>query len=166
MSGNSRLYGSGMYGARRWLSAVAVGLCGAGAGDAAAFCEDLHRFMQRPEAAQPAKPEMTLPIPNAAKPTCGQGRLMSGAVSAHCYWGFGYRSDAALQSFGTTLSQVAACLSVTEATRIERSVNHPDSYELHSFDRGAGTLHVSLKDKAALQNTLIFLRMEHLAPDD
>lgn len=39
-------------------------------------------------------------------------------------------------------------------------VNHPDSYDLLQFNFGPAIVSVSLKDKAALAKTYVFLRIE------
>ena len=41
-------------------------------------------------------------------------------------------------------------------------VNHPDSYDLHEWRTPSGTYAISVKDKGALNRTLVFLRY---APD-
>ncbi len=42
----------------------------------------------------------------------------------------------------------------------ETQVNHPDSYYLRAWVHGRHVYTVSVKDKAALNRTLVFIRLE------
>jgi hypothetical protein len=45
----------------------------------------------------------------------------------------------------------------------DQSVNHPDAYDLRLFRLDGAEFAVSLKDKGALQQTLVFLRVPQSA---
>lgn len=75
-----------------------------------------------------------------------------------CTWAFDYRDPAAQALFDRLLTQIAACLGPEHRFRQDSGVNHPDFYDLRLISDGAGTLAVSIKDKAGLQQTFVFLR--------
>jgi hypothetical protein len=87
-------------------------------------------------------------------PSCGLG----GTVALHCAWPFEYRSAQALDAFDSLLGQVAACADPIAAD--PSSVSQPDSYDLRQFHSRMGVIRVSLKDKGALNQTYVFLRVE------
>jgi hypothetical protein len=89
---------------------------------------------------------------------CAPSRGLSGTVALHCAWPFEYRSVQSLDAFESLLGQVAACANPIAADT--SSVNHPDSYDLRQFSSGVGVISVSLKDKGALNQTYVFLRVE------
>jgi hypothetical protein len=91
---------------------------------------------------------------------CRTSLALSGGSHVHCNWSFGYRSDQAKQVFQGLISAVATCLGPEAAMTTESSVNHPDAYDLRMFDRGGQEFAVSLKDKGALQQTLVFVRVQ------
>ncbi len=134
--------------------ASAVILVWAGPSLSADVCNALERF------AQEAEPVTAL-IDKAPAPVCGTSLAVSGVQSSHCYWAFDYRSDAARGGFLQVAAGVAAC---ADPIAQEGDVNHPDSYDLRQFDLGGATVAVSLKDKGALQQTLVFLRVEARSP--
>ena len=90
---------------------------------------------------------------------CGTSLALSGAVSNHCYWSFPYRSAASVQSFDAMVQRVANCASVDGRLYGGDMVNHPDTYDLRRFMVAGNIVNVSLKDKASLQKTIVFLRI-------
>ena len=78
-----------------------------------------------------------------------------------CQWIFDYRSEAAQRYFQQMVAEVHACKGAVALPK-DQPVNHPDSYELISYQLGNEVLTVSLKDKAALDQTFVFLRVEPL----
>jgi len=90
--------------------------------------------------------------------SCGNATGMDGQVSRHCYWAFDYRSDKAKTAYRSLHKQFIAC-SRTQGDVQDEGVNHPDSYTLENFDFGAHNIALSLKDKATLNQTLIFVRL-------
>ena len=89
---------------------------------------------------------------------CRTSLALSGGSHVHCNWSFGYRSDQAEQVFQGLINAMATCLAPDAAMTTDSSVNHPDAYDLRMFDRGGQEFAVSLKDKGALQQTLVFVR--------
>jgi hypothetical protein len=88
---------------------------------------------------------------------CQTSIALGGATSAHCAWGFAYRSVASQQVFEDFLNRIAAC--GTPITQTGPEVSHPDSYDLRQFQVDGKTVSVSLKDKGALAQTYVFLRV-------
>ena len=80
---------------------------------------------------------------------------MGGGRSLHCMWAFAYRSEAATQAFETLLNQIGKCGG--DSAVQDQDVNHPDFYDLRLFSVADNTVGVSLKDKGALSQTLVFL---------
>ncbi|MEP6266757.1 MAG: hypothetical protein ABJ139_05415 [Paracoccaceae bacterium] len=136
-----------------WVSLLCGNLQGV---SAAPFCENLSRF-------EPAA-NHTLPMPQSSEQLpiadCGFTQALSGGTSNHCFWSFPYRSDAARAFFEGTVKDISECTMVTSEPLDESAVNHPDSYDLRRFEEGGKVISISLKDKGALQKTVVFLRME------
>lgn len=130
------------------------------------FCASLDRFMQPVTADTKNGEPVALPVPASPKPVCGTSMAPTGEISRHCHWSFDYRSAAAKDAFAATFDAATSCLAQKETSQSAPDVNHPDSYDLRAFEVDGGTLSVSLKDKGQLQQTLIFLRMEHLGTLD
>jgi hypothetical protein len=86
---------------------------------------------------------------------CKTSLGLQGGKSLHCMWTFPYRADTAAQAFDTLQSKVRACGAVERAQ--DQNVNHPDFYDLRIFSFGTETVGISLKDKAMLSQTLVFL---------
>ena len=85
---------------------------------------------------------------------------VSGAKNTHCYWGFPYRSDDAAKMFQDMVADASACLGRGVTVMKDQSVNHPDAYDLRAFKLDEREIGVSIKDKGALQQTLVFLRVQ------
>ncbi|MEL6996777.1 MAG: hypothetical protein AAFP68_00830 [Pseudomonadota bacterium] len=90
--------------------------------------------------------------------TCGTALTTGGGREIHCRWSFAYRDEAAISLHDRIASDVQTCLNATAVPR-EDGVNHPDSYDQQRFHAGDVDLSLSLKDKAALQRTFVFLRI-------
>lgn len=76
---------------------------------------------------------------------------------AVCQWRFDYRSKSATGLYDMFSKQLENCLG-SEVT-VDEGVNHPDSYDLRQYQSKSGMIYVSIKDKAALQQTIVFLRV-------
>ncbi|MEM9584650.1 MAG: hypothetical protein AAGA08_16185 [Pseudomonadota bacterium] len=97
-------------------------------------------------------------------PSCRSSLAQSGATSLHCGWPFQYRASQAKDAFLALVEDVQACLG-PDASRVgDPKVNHPDFYELQVFGVAEGEVGVSLKDKASLQKTYVFLRITPASP--
>lgn len=90
---------------------------------------------------------------------CSTSQGVSGTVAQHCRWPFAFRAPAAEAAFEKMSDDVAACLNAP-ALPEEGGVNHPDSYDQRLFRTPEATVSVALKDKGALQQTFVFLRVE------
>ncbi|MEM6374950.1 MAG: hypothetical protein AAF686_01840 [Pseudomonadota bacterium] len=75
-----------------------------------------------------------------------------------CQWSFDYRSAAANALFGHISADLVACLGPAKA--LEPGVNHPDSYQLRQFEAPERLISLSLKDKASLEQSFVFLRVD------
>jgi len=90
---------------------------------------------------------------------CRESLALGGARSFHCFLAFEYRSDAAIEAFEDIVTEVTACIGPMAIIKTDQSVNHPDAYDLREFQTGARSYAVSIKDKGALQQTLVFVRV-------
>lgn len=90
--------------------------------------------------------------------TCTTSRVLGGGTSTDCYWAFDFRADAAIAFFDAQADLLRHCadgpVTVEGAT-----VNHPDSYDQLTADINGQAVSLSLKDKGALGQTLVFLRV-------
>ncbi|WP_299554413.1 hypothetical protein [uncultured Tateyamaria sp.] len=89
--------------------------------------------------------------------TCTTSLDLTGARAINCRWPFDYRADAAMDAFIALLNATEHCLNADGVT--DQDVNHPDSYDLRTFDTETAQVSVSIKDKGALQQTYVFLRV-------
>ena len=71
---------------------------------------------------------------------------------------FDYRAPEAEMMRRHLASGLKACLRAT-AVAAETGVNHPDSYDQQRFRAEGAELSLSLKDKAALDKSFVFLRV-------
>ncbi len=84
---------------------------------------------------------------------------LSGDSGVSCHWEFAFRGAAAQQHADALWSTITRCRSGT-VLGPDLRVNHPDSYDLRELKTGNVTYRVSLKDKAAQNRTLVFLRRD------
>ncbi|MEM7179238.1 MAG: hypothetical protein AAGD47_09775 [Pseudomonadota bacterium] len=84
---------------------------------------------------------------------------LSGGSGVSCHWEFAFRGAAAQHHADELWSTLTRCRSGVVLGPDIR-VNHPDSYDLRELNAGEVTYRVSLKDKAALNRTLVFLRLD------
>lgn len=119
----------------------------------AEVCTDLKHVLRL------AQNGVTDPIPTGAE-SCASSRTGSGEVAIHCAWAFPYREHRATEMFEALARSVSDCLGAETEPIPDLGVNHPDSYYLHHFRVADATLAVSMKDKAALGKTYIFIRAE------
>jgi hypothetical protein len=102
----------------------------------------------------------SLPAPFDSKVKCQLSMTLKGGIAHHCGWPFAFRASEARAAFEAMLDSVAECLGEGAEVTSDLGVNHPDTYDLKTFHAEAGTVSVSLKDKGALQQTYVFLRIE------
>jgi hypothetical protein len=84
----------------------------------------------------------------------------SGQYVLTCTWQFPYRSELAAGRFEAVRNLIAECADDPANVTKDQNVNHPDYYEAYYYGMGNHTLSASIKDKGALQKTLVFLRMK------
>ena len=101
--------------------------------------------------------DLTLTLPGTEISTkCTRSLMLSGGSQVHCGWAFPYRAPAAFERLVRT---VAACLGTEASMTVDQDVNHPDFYDLQTFQSKGREIGVSLKDKAGLSETYVFLRI-------
>lgn len=119
------------------------------AGPAFADCAALEAMASRDKAGATA-----LFAPYA--PTC-QTALQTTGETLVCYSEHPFRSETATALAEKIEAKIAACFDAPVRQQ-DAEVNHPDSYAARWFDVPAGRLYLSVKDKGALQKTLVFVR--------
>lgn len=118
------------------------------------FCDALTEL-----ATTQASPGLNLPNTDTAA-NCQTSLMLGGGSQVHCGWSFEYRTPAAQDAFAQTIVAVTNCLGPDTRATLDQDVNHPDFYDLQTFDADERVISVSLKDKGALQQTLVFIRIE------
>ncbi len=125
------------------------------------FCDRVSEIAQALAggAQAPLELRLSLPGPEVPEALCTVSQNLSGGKMAHCGWPFAYRAPEARQNFEALLEVVSTCMGAQVERSADQPVNHPDAYDLVEL-RGQGrVLGVSLKDKAGLQQTYVFLRI-------
>lgn len=112
-------------------------------------------------AAEPAECQIIDALEQAQIPnsTCTTYRTETSRTGVSCHWPFPYRSKDA-QVLGETLWQTLTTCRKGHSLGPDAQVNHPDSYALREWATNTGTYALSIKDKGALDQTLVFLRFE------
>lgn len=88
----------------------------------------------------------------------------AGTSGTSCHWEFPFRDQAA-QRFSDALWQSLVKCRTGRVLGADQRVNHPDSYDLREWETRPGTYAISVKDKGALNQTLVFFRFERVAGD-
>lgn len=94
---------------------------------------------------------------------CSQYRTLNASAGVSCYWEFSLRDGQATRFADAMWSEIKTCRN-GQTSASDLRVNHPDSYLLREWASDAGTYSVSIKDKIALNRTLVFVRFDKL-PD-
>lgn len=150
---SSILLPAAILGAVLFFAAKAVRAEGLCAGTMALIAEASAGF---PEAAELS--------PLAGAESCTMALALSGARSYHCAWRFPYRDGPARAAFEAFRRELETCLDPSSHGGADQRVNHPDSYDQRRFMAGAVWVTLSLKDKAALRSSYVFLGVEGAAP--
>ncbi len=87
-------------------------------------------------------------------------RKRSNRSSYHCGWAFPYRVKQAYDTFDALVRGVNQCIGRRATLHIDQSVNHPDYYALRRYETAQADVSVSVKDKSALGNTFVFIRVQ------
>ena len=104
--------------------------------------------------------DLILTLPGTQMPTqCTRSLVLSGGSQVHCGWAFPYRAPEATVAFERLVATVSECLGAEATMTADPDVNHPDFYDLQTFQMKGQEIGVSLKDKAGLSETYIFLRI-------
>ena len=104
--------------------------------------------------------QMVLDLPSGGPAEkCTRSLMLSGDVQTHCRWAFPYRAQAATQAFEALNVAISRCLGPTARMTSDPDVNHPDFYDLQIFQFGDQEIGISLKNKAALSQTFVFVRV-------
>ena len=89
--------------------------------------------------------------------TC-QTALQTTGETLVCYSEHPFRSETATDLAAEIEAEIAACFDAP-ARQSDTGVNHPDSYSARWFDVGEARIYLSVKDKGALEKTLVFVRV-------
>lgn len=145
-----------------WLAASALAGLGAGlSAQEAAFCDQLEQATAA-TSSQNVSAELVKTMLDGfggSPATCGFSMDLSGSRSANCHWAFSFRSDEANRTFADILAKLSACADPATGIQTDRPVNHPDFFDLRMLRVRGGEVGLSLKDKTALQQTYVFLRL-------
>lgn len=90
---------------------------------------------------------------------CATYLTAAATTGASCHWTFGFRDPAALTFADELWTELTVCRGGAHRADDQR-VNHPDSYDLREWAAERGVYAISVKDKGALNSTLVFLRFE------
>jgi hypothetical protein len=140
---------------KRFVSAILLSCGMAGTAQADGFCDQIDRVMAQEEVSA-----FSLPAPFESKVKCQLPMTLKGGIAHHCGWPFAFRTSEARAAFEAMLDSVKECMGEGAEVTTDLGANHPDTYDLKTFHTESGTVRVSLKDKGALQQTYVFLRIE------
>ena len=96
---------------------------------------------------------------NLAGSECSDYLTTTGKTGVSCRWTFGFRDEAAKARADLLSLTLQSCRDGLQKAK-DQTVNHPDSYDLFEWQSPLGIYAISLKDKTALKQTLVFLRFE------
>lgn len=102
-----------------------------------------------------AKPVSPDPLSGAG--SCSLSLSLSGAKAYHCAWEYPFRSDDARTAFADVNDRLQTCFGGEAVISRDQSVNHPDSYDQYRYSLQQVTVSASIKDKSALQQTIVFV---------
>ncbi len=79
-----------------------------------------------------------------------------------CVWDYAYRDERAYAEFDRFVGSLRQCFGRIAKEHVDRNVNHPDFYAARRYEMAQGEVKVSVKDKAALGSTFVFISVEGL----
>ncbi|MGR3513153.1 MAG: hypothetical protein ACU0GG_10335 [Paracoccaceae bacterium] len=91
--------------------------------------------------------------------TCSTYLTATAAKGVSCHWAFAFRDKKGLLFADELWATLSTCRA-GDRLGADQIVNHPDSYDLREWRTSSGTYAISVKDKGALNRTLVFLRFE------
>lgn len=146
-----------------WACVVWAASLSAGLAHAQTTCADLSALIGAiPVAATAGQPrpkgaDFGLPAANH----CATSRSTTGAAEPYCAWKFDYRDAEATSAFYSLSVRLRSCAATVLSAGGDAAVNHPDSYVLQQYETDQGTVSLSIKDKAGLHSTYVFLRLSN-----
>ena len=90
---------------------------------------------------------------------CSTYLTATSGTGVSCRWENPYRAEAARQKASALWETLIQCRDGKPLSP-DKQVNHPDSYDLRTLAHGTTIYAISVKDKAAQNRTLVFLRRE------
>ncbi len=99
---------------------------------------------------------------NDTEATCQTSMLHGGIPQNTCHWPYTYRADEALTRLDQLRAEIETCLGPDSALPADALVNHPDSFALYRYEGQGVHVALSLKDKAGLNQSLIFLSLSDI----
>ncbi len=79
-----------------------------------------------------------------------------------CRWVYAYRDKRAYDDYDGFAGSLRQCFGAMAKEHVDRNVNHPDFYAARRYVMAQGEVKVSVKDKAALGSTFVFISVEGL----
>ena len=80
--------------------------------------------------------------------------------SYRCRWVYAYRDERAYAAFDRFADSLRRCFGAMAKEHVDRNVNHPDFYAARRYEMAEGAVTVSVKDKAAMGSTFVFISVE------
>jgi len=142
-------------------------LAGIGVAQAQDFCADIGTLIDqsRSEFAEIAGEatgtagDQNVTLTLAAASYCALTKR-SKTTGYHCEWEFPYRAEDAYDTFHGFVGEMNECIGQQATLHDDQSVNHPDFYALRRYEMEQAEVSVSVKDKSALGNTFVFIRVQ------
>lgn len=97
-----------------------------------------------------------IPAPGA---TCSTFVTEAATIGTSCHWSHAYRGSTVAPHAARIWQHLTSCRA-GQLLAPDTQVNHPDSYDLREWAHGRDVYALSVKDKAALERTFVFLRIE------
>ncbi len=98
--------------------------------------------------------------------SCATALGETGSRIYYCNWGFPFRAGKARQLFEDLDAQITDCLENRPEASQDLPVNHPDFYLLRTYHLNDVEISISVKDKSALQKSLVFIRFRPPHPPE
>ncbi len=131
--------------------------------DDSQHCAPLNALVERAASATDDPQAISAMSDRLKAEQCGTALSETASREIHCRWSFDYRSDESIEMQDRMASDIRDCLGASTISP-EQGVNHPDTYDQQLYRAGDMALSVSLKDKAAMQRSFVFLRIEKILP--
>jgi hypothetical protein len=140
---------------------LSIALCALAApANADPFCDDINDLITASAALPTTEVTIALPQTDGSAGACAFAQGTENTRFIHCSWPFEFRAPEAKQAFEAVSQSLANCPTAQLREFKDQTVNHPDSYDLRIFDLDTAEVGLSLKDKGALQQTFVFLRVQ------